>query len=254
MADSSKNQKKSLSDQVYEGIVQQITSGVWKAGDRLPPEGELADIFGVNRLTIRGALQKLNAMGVLETRNGAGTFVVKFHFEDYIRAASSFYIDSNLMDDLMSFRMTVEVEAIRLAAKHGTDEDVRELGRLALEHRDVYMSYTEYDRPVDEKWVRDTASSDLAFHEQIYRMTHNQYYVYTFAMIRDALYDYMLLCASKWRPAHFAAYPAGNRRRDIHYLVYEAIRDKDVERCVKEYEQMIRSYSDADGSMPVIEG
>ena len=79
-------------------------------------------------------------MGILETRNGSGTFVIEFNFEDYIRAASAFYIDSNLMDDLMAFRMTIEVECIRLAAKNGTEEEVRELERLALEHRDIYMN------------------------------------------------------------------------------------------------------------------
>jgi GntR family transcriptional repressor for pyruvate dehydrogenase complex len=248
--DDFKIKKNSLSDQIYEVIVKRITGGVWKTGDRLPSEAELADMFGVNRLTIRGALQKLNAMGVLETRNGSGTYVTKFNFEDYIRAASAFYIDSNLLDDLMAFRMTIEVESIRLAAQNGTAEEVKELERLALEHRAVYMTYTGYGRPIGEAWVRSTAASDLAFHEQIYKMTHNQYYMYTFAMIQDALYDYMMLCASKWKPEHFEAYPAGVKHRDIHYLVYEAIRDKDVERCVKDYETMIRSYSASDGSMP----
>lgn len=252
MEDDFKIKKNSLSDQIYEVIVKQITSGVWKTGDRLPSESELADMFGVNRLTIRGALQKLNAMGVLETRNGSGTYVTKFNFEDYIRAASAFYIDSNLLDDLMAFRMTIEVESIRLAAKNGTDEDIRELERLALEHKNIYMTYAEHSNPVDENWVRTTAASDLAFHEQIYKMTHNQYYVYTFAMIHDALYDYMMLCASKWKPEHFKAYPGGVKHKDIHYLVYEAIRDRDVERCVRDYEAMILSYSTSDGSMPVI--
>ena len=252
MTDDLKIEKSSLSDQIYEVIAKQITSGIWKIGDKLPSEAELADTFGVNRLTIRGALQKLNAMGILETRNGSGTFVIEFNFEDYIRAASAFYIDSNLMDDLMAFRTTIEVECIRLAAKNGTEEELRELERLALEHRKIYMAYTEYNSPIDEKWIRSTAASDLAFHEQLYKMSHNQYYTYTFAMIQDALYDYMMLCASKWKPEHFKAYPAGSKHKDIHYLVYEAIRDKDVERCVQDYEAMILSYSTADGSMPFV--
>lgn len=253
MVDDLRIKKSSMSDQIYEIIVKRITDGVWKAGDKLPSEAELAESFGVNRLTVRGALQKLNAMGVLETRTGSGTFVVNFNFEDYIRSASAFYINSNLMDDLINFRMNIEIECIRLAAKHATDEEIAELERLALEHRDIYMTYTEYDRPIDEKWIRATASSDLAFHEQIYKMAHNQYYMYTFAMIQDALYDYMLLCASKWKPEHFKVYPGGNKHRDVHYFIYEAIRDREVERCVQEYKAMLLSYSTADGSMPYIE-
>ena len=253
MVNDLKIKKSSMSDQIYEIIVKRITDGVWKVGDKLPSESELAESFGVNRLTVRGALQKLNAMGVLETRTGSGTFVVNFNFEDYIRSASAFYINSKLMDDLMEFRINIEIECIRLAAKLATGEEIAELERLALEHRHIYMTYTEYEGEVDEKWVRETAISDLAFHEQIYKMAHNQYYQYTFAMIQDALYDYMMLCASKWKPGHFKVYPPGNKHRDIHYLVYEAIRDGDVERSVQDYKAMILSYSTSDGSMPYIE-
>lgn len=247
--ENQKINKSSMSDQIYKIIAENISSGKWKAGDKLPSEAELAESFGVNRLTVRGALQKLNAMGVIETRTGSGSFVVDFNFEDYIRAASVFYINSNLMEDLINFRMTMEIECVRLAAKLATEEELRELERLAHEHTRVYMSYTEYDHPVDEEWIRATASSDLAFHEQIYKMTHNQYYIYTFAMIHDALYDYMLLCASKWKPDHFKKY----EHRDIHYFIYESIRDKDVTRCMKEYKTMLLSYSTSDGSMPRIE-
>ena len=67
MTDDLKIKKNSLSDQIYEVIAKQITSGIWKIGDKLPSEAELADTFGVNRLTIRGALQKLNAMVDRET-------------------------------------------------------------------------------------------------------------------------------------------------------------------------------------------
>ncbi|GEM_PF-345140 len=241
--------KSSMSDQIYKIIAENISSGKWKAGDKLPSEAELAESFGVNRLTVRGALQKLNAMGVIETRTGSGSFVVNFNFEDYIRAASVFYINSNLMEDLINFRMTIEIECVRLAAKLATEEELRELEQLAHEHNKIYMSYTEYDHPVDEEWIRATASSDLAFHEQIYKMTHNQYYIYTFAMIHDALYDYMLLCTSKWKPEHFKKY----EHRDIHYFIYESIRDNDVTRCIKEYKTMLLSYATSDGSMPRIE-
>ena len=62
-----KAKKISASEQVFEALQSQISSGVWKVGDRLPSEGELAERYGVNRLTVRVALQKLNALGVVET-------------------------------------------------------------------------------------------------------------------------------------------------------------------------------------------
>ena len=51
----------SIGDQVYQQMKDQIVNGEWKAGDRLPSENELAEQFGVSRVTVRGALQKLAA-------------------------------------------------------------------------------------------------------------------------------------------------------------------------------------------------
>lgn len=56
-----KIKKVSASEQVCEAIQDQISAGVWKVGDKLPSESDLAAKFGVNRLTVRMALQKLNA-------------------------------------------------------------------------------------------------------------------------------------------------------------------------------------------------
>ena len=79
-----KAKKISASEQVFEALQSQISSGVWKVGDRLPSEGELAERYGVIRLTVRVALQKLNALGVVETRTGSGTYVIEFDFEGYL--------------------------------------------------------------------------------------------------------------------------------------------------------------------------
>ena len=57
MADEGKSKKTSAADAVFEALRSQISSGVWKVGDRLPSEGELAERYGVNRLTVRVALQ-----------------------------------------------------------------------------------------------------------------------------------------------------------------------------------------------------
>ena len=65
----------SIGDQVYQQMKDQIVNGEWKAGDRLPSENELAEQFGVSRVTVRGALQKLAALGLIETKLGDGSYV-----------------------------------------------------------------------------------------------------------------------------------------------------------------------------------
>ena len=64
----------SISDQVLEEIKEKINSGIWTRGSKVPSETELQEMFNVSRNTIRGCMQKLSAMGVLEIKHGEGTF------------------------------------------------------------------------------------------------------------------------------------------------------------------------------------
>lgn len=62
-------------DYVVEQLKERIISGEYKSGDQLPPEGALCELFGVSRITVREALKKLNMMGLVEIKQGKGTFV-----------------------------------------------------------------------------------------------------------------------------------------------------------------------------------
>jgi len=67
-----KIKRTSLPDEVCSRIKENIKNNQWKVYDKIPSEGELAEMFGVNRLTIRMALQKLNTLGIVETRVSSG--------------------------------------------------------------------------------------------------------------------------------------------------------------------------------------
>ena len=76
--------KSSASDQVFEQLKDNLIQGTWKPGEKLASENELASLFGVSRITIRQALSRLAALGLVETRLGEGSFVEKagsFHPE-----------------------------------------------------------------------------------------------------------------------------------------------------------------------------
>ena len=61
--------------QVYDALVQQITGGRMRAGDRLPSEADLVRRFGASRITVGRALRDLQLAGLVERRAGSGTFV-----------------------------------------------------------------------------------------------------------------------------------------------------------------------------------
>ena len=75
----------SVVDQVSDSIKQSLLDQVWKEGDKLPSEGELAEYYGVNRLSVRMALQKLSTLGLIETRVGEGSFVAHFSVQPIFR-------------------------------------------------------------------------------------------------------------------------------------------------------------------------
>src|SRR6266480_7613813 len=67
----------SSSEEVVLHLREMIHRGELQRGDRLPPERDLAKLLGVSRPTLRAGIRSLSAVGVLESRQGAGTFVVK---------------------------------------------------------------------------------------------------------------------------------------------------------------------------------
>jgi GntR family transcriptional regulator of arabinose operon len=60
---------------VYTALRQEIQSGRWKRGDRLPSEADLVERFGVSRITIGRAVRDLQLVGLVDRRRGSGTFV-----------------------------------------------------------------------------------------------------------------------------------------------------------------------------------
>ena len=72
--------RRTVADQVFHIILKKISSGEWKIGEKIPSEIELAQDLGVSRTTLKMALQKLNTLGMLETRVGEGSFVCEFSF------------------------------------------------------------------------------------------------------------------------------------------------------------------------------
>ena len=99
-----KIKKVSTVDLITEKMKTFILDGTWALNKKIPSESELANIFGVNRFTVRMALQKLNIIGVLETKAGDGTYVRSFDFEKHMEQIYDFYMTPKLLDDITEFR------------------------------------------------------------------------------------------------------------------------------------------------------
>jgi len=120
----------SLADSAANSIRAEISAGRWAVGSRIPIEPQLALLLGVSRGTVREAVKTLVSRGLLEVRQGSGTYV-----------RSGFDPSANLqkmrrasLRDQFEVRRALEVEAARLAAVRHTAKDLRNL-RALLDQR-----------------------------------------------------------------------------------------------------------------------
>jgi DNA-binding FadR family transcriptional regulator len=119
-----------IADQIRTAIV----SGRLTAGERLSPERELAEQFGVSRVTVRDALRSLEAMGLIEVRVGArgGAFVTAPTGSKVAQAMSDMMMMSVISpEDIVEARLIVELGTVTLACARATDEDLQTLRDLA---------------------------------------------------------------------------------------------------------------------------
>ena len=123
-----------LGDQLYGQILEQIVAGTLKEGDKLPSESHMCRAFSVSRPTVREALMRLHADGLVTTRQGSGTFVQQRPSGRLTSLAK--VADVAGMLRCMEVRIALEGQAARLAAERQTPEAMacimRALARLQV--------------------------------------------------------------------------------------------------------------------------
>ena len=153
-----------ISDAVAASLEKRILEGSLKPGDRLPPERELATELGVSRPSLREAIQKLASKGMLQSRQGGGTYVtdrLESSFSDPWQAMMGSH--PNLREDLLEFRRMLEGQAAEWAAERATEADLQRLEQAFSAMTDAFAS--------DDLERRST--TDIAFHQAVGEAAHN---------------------------------------------------------------------------------
>lgn len=154
-----------LGDRVYKYILSQIMTGEFAVAARLPSESELAERLCVSRPIVREALGRLRDDGLIESRRGSGSYVLRRPAPD----VRSFAPISSISDiqRCFVFRIAVEGEAAALAAKT-RDED----GLLKLRHAFIALE-------IVSEQGRLGVEEDIAFHRAVAETTGNHFFVTT---------------------------------------------------------------------------
>jgi len=165
--------KKSSSKQIIDHILDRIQNHDLKAGDKLPNERTFAETLGVSRVPLREAISALSLMGILDARQGEGTFVNKFDPSILGRILYTYSIlDNTSMDEIVETRKIMEATAAKVACKKATEDDMKDI-QIAMERRDHELDlFKRFSREGENVYKHDNK-----FHHAIALATHNHFFV-----------------------------------------------------------------------------
>lgn len=210
-----KRQEK-LSVQVAEQIIDLIMEGKLKEGDRLPPERELCDLFGVSRTVIREAVSNLEARGLISSITGSGSYISSIRSE-HVSNSLGLYITTNnqsvSIKHLLEIRRLIETQVANLAAKRATAADIQ-----ALEH--IWQEMCQLtNNPAS------FAEKDLEFHVMLARASGNPLFEIVLKSLTDVLLQLIYIGSELPGTASEAC--------DCHREVIDAIKSHDSDKAAE---------------------
>ncbi|BCJ32375.1 FadR/GntR family transcriptional regulator [Actinocatenispora sera] len=209
-----------LVDQVIAQLREQISSGEWPVGSKIPTEPDLVAALGVGRNTLREAVRALAHLGLLESRQGAGTYV---RADNELVGAVRRRLARAELRDATEVRRGLEVEAARLAARRRTADDLTAL-RAALAARDEAW---------DAKDAQLFVETDARFHHAVAACSHNAMLIELYADFGEALRDVLHTCVGgEVRPDEYLS----------HTGLVEAIAAGDEDRAAVEAATFLRLF------------
>lgn len=152
-----------LGDAVVQSLEQLIETGVYRPGDRIPTEKELAERFGVSRAVVREAVACLKADGYVTTRQGAGAYVAPRPGLLSFRMDPADQVSPPDLRHIFELRIAVETATAELAALRHSADDLARMSDALAQMDQAFREGT------------DGSAGDDAFHRAIARATHNPY-------------------------------------------------------------------------------
>jgi GntR family transcriptional regulator, transcriptional repressor for pyruvate dehydrogenase complex len=208
---------KKIYEEVAETIHEMIRKGQLLPGDRLDSVQQLAENFQVGRSAIREALSALKAMGLIEMKQGEGTFIREFEV-DQLNFPLSTAILMNKKDvfDLLEVRKIIETGAAMAAANRRTKEHLQKMEEILKD-----MMIVQGDEELGEK-------ADLQFHLAIAEASGNIMLANLLNQVSELMVETM---KETRRLLLYSKQTTTSKLYLEHVEIYEAVKDKDSERA-----------------------
>ncbi|MGF7123963.1 MULTISPECIES: FadR/GntR family transcriptional regulator [unclassified Rhodococcus (in: high G+C Gram-positive bacteria)] len=201
--------RSTLIAQVTEQLRDEIRSGNWPVGTRIPTEPELSELTGTGRNTVREAVQALVHSGLLERRQGSGTFVLA---DSEVSGTLGKYFAGAHERDVLELRQSLDVTAAGLAAQRRDNSDIETLRGLLDDRITAWESAD----------LHTAIAADIALHRGIVAASHNRVYL--------EFYDSLLPAIEATVLKHVSA--TGAAFHDEHSSLVEAVIAGDADRAV----------------------
>lgn len=202
----------STAEEVVTRLREMIHSGELTPGDRLPPERDLAKMLGVSRPTLRAGIRSLSTVGILQSRQGAGTFVVEAE-ESPTLDAEALRLLSALhgftSDEMFEARLALEMSIAGLAAERASSDQTAKLAE------EIAGMYSSLDHP--EQYL----VHDMRFHQTVAAASGNRILTALMNMVATILFDYRSKTVKRATDLKESA--------EQHHNIYRAIREHNIE-------------------------
>lgn len=205
-------QRAPLADQVIATLRHQITSGEWPVGSRIPTESALVEQLGVARNTVREAVRALAHNGLLDIRQGSGTYVLAT--SELAGVMHRRFAGADLRH-VAELRAALETAGARLAARRRTEHDLRQLDGL-LARREAAWDSGDVERFID---------ADGSLHRGVVAASHNEVLAAVYADLGEVMRDFLRQdVGEELRPEGYMD----------HARLLDAVRDGDAEAASRE--------------------
>ncbi|MGC7870156.1 FadR/GntR family transcriptional regulator [Desulfosporosinus sp. SYSU MS00001] len=226
MNNITKISKDSVSELVYNQLKENVVNERWVPGDKIPSENQLAELFGVSRVSVRVAIQKMITLGLLEAKVGEGTFVKEFTPSVYLTELAPIMMKPHNQIEILEFRKALETEVIRLAFQRAGEEGIHHLEQ-------IYIKMCQASEKSD---LEEYFYLDRQFHEWLFRLSENSLFVSTFHLMGSLLLaHYESTVQKSWE---VDGVPKAVEE-DEHYNIVIGLKTRNLELALKAYVDMI---------------
>ncbi len=195
---------------IVDEVLDQISRGKLQKGSKLPTELCLATRFNVSRTCVREAIKSLEAMGIVQSIQGSGSYITSTPELSINRPICALFALSNgTLENVLDLRIVLETDVCRDIIRNATDEEI-----------ECLCTFADYDylaMPIEQQSVLDSR-----FHSALMHMSHNSLIKYIYTTLSSLMDSYRERVLEKtWRRDENALTRAG------HFAICQALRDRD---------------------------